>query len=79
MTRAVQEPPPAGIPPSAHTCASPSGQMGAAMERSLRIGIIQMVVGGEKAANVARAVAKIGEAAAQGAKLVVLPVRQRRL
>lgn len=40
----------------------------------MRIGIVQLLVGKDKAANLRRAVEKVNEAARNGAKLVVLPV-----
>lgn len=40
-----------------------------------RLALIQMLVGSDKAANVEKAVAKVAEAAANGATMVVLPVR----
>ena len=39
----------------------------------VRVGVCQLLVGTEKAANVENAVLRIGEVVKQGAQLVVLP------
>lgn len=42
--------------------------------RKFRIGLVQMTVGEDKAANFARAASLVREAAKKGAQLVALPV-----
>ena len=44
------------------------------MTEKMKVAVVQMLVGGDKAANLRHAVSKIGDAHEKGAKLIILPV-----